>query len=686
MNEQQTHETVEPEKQPAEQRSSGLEGAHASATTGGNPSSTANADGTPVAGARAGGTQGAGTSPGASVSGSSPFAGVPFVDYARDVVAALLVLMSLSLPWDATTRSVDRVDVVLVSLVTLLSLSLPYLARGGLMPDGWTVHRTRNARLLANLPYAVLVLVYLLKDLLAGLDGPGLGTAVGLGLAAALLAAQPRRCEIGDDDAEAGPRRAWTGALAGLGAAAVVATLAALTLVLVLGDDLGVALVLRALLATVFLVVLVGWPVLGAVRGDTAWSTVLLGLGVIVAVTFVLGSGSAVLLHVTSPRVLGFALLLVPAAAAVSSSALLRGSSVETAQRARSGVHATANGLGQARDEDAKGRDAAATNSADSPAESPSESSAESPAASSEVTPDLIPAAVARWVGVARRTLLLLAVTAGYVAATGLFEMLPGGPGTSARSVLSLVLGLLVLSAALLAAGSLDTGPVAGRPVALTASGAAAVVGIVLLLVTGDLAGPVGGTAFWLLALGLPALVIGSLTIPAELRRYVAEHRPEGALPPPPTCGLPASRSPSGSRARSGRRARTVRPTATTPTTPRATTSVAARSVVTVTPPDPRGAAGCAARWRARRQTATALLRTTAPAAASTTPRATKSVVRSTRAPRRRPTPARRRPWHLRRQPQPPHPPGRGRTTRPAARHSRHGWPVVNRGARGTSR
>ena len=87
----------------------------------------------------------------------SPFAGIPVSDYVRDGVAALLLLVSLALPWDAANRASDKIEVVLQTILSLLTLALPYLARTGVLPATWTVHTTRKVRLLANAPYVLLV-------------------------------------------------------------------------------------------------------------------------------------------------------------------------------------------------------------------------------------------------------------------------------------------------------------------------------------------------------------------------------------------------------------------------------------------------------------------------------------------------------------------------------------------------
>ena len=124
---------------------------------------------------------------------ASPFAGIPVSDYVRDGVAALLLLVSLALPWDVSSRASDKIEVVLLTILSLLTLALPYLARTGVLPTTWTVHTTRKVRLLANAPYVLLVLVYLVVDVVGGgalaAGWGGVGSAAARGRTGERLAA-----------------------------------------------------------------------------------------------------------------------------------------------------------------------------------------------------------------------------------------------------------------------------------------------------------------------------------------------------------------------------------------------------------------------------------------------------------------------------------------------------------------
>ena len=118
----------------------------------------------------------------------SPFAGVPTRDVARDVVAAVALLVALPLPWDATLRGSDLLWVVLTTVVALLLVAAPYAWRAGLVPEGWAKVATPRARLVGLAPVAFVALLYVVLDLFAVGDG-GVGAGLALGLAGAVLAA-----------------------------------------------------------------------------------------------------------------------------------------------------------------------------------------------------------------------------------------------------------------------------------------------------------------------------------------------------------------------------------------------------------------------------------------------------------------------------------------------------------------
>ncbi len=232
---------------------------------------------------------------------ASAFHGVPARDYVTDALALVLLLVALGLGWDFRYAASERIEVVLVTIVSILSLSLFYLARSGALPRGWTNRTVLGARALANAPFALLVLVYLVLDMsVAFSEGPatgsvpgGVGPAVAIGLAGAALAASPRSAEL---------RSArtvelvtlWTRrALAALLGTAVVVQFVGLVTLLVdasryvrtaaAGAGIG-ALVVSALLVTA----VAAGPLIGVLRGHGPWRRVLVAVAATAAATFVL--------------------------------------------------------------------------------------------------------------------------------------------------------------------------------------------------------------------------------------------------------------------------------------------------------------------------------------------------------------------------------------------------------------
>ncbi|MBD8077468.1 hypothetical protein [Cellulosimicrobium arenosum] len=397
----------------------------------------------------------------------SPFVGMPVSDFVRDGAAVLLLLVSLTHMWSLDGLASSKVDVVLITILSLFSLALPYVARVGVLPATWTVHTTRRARLVANAPYLVLVVVYLLIDVLSGIDllgtRGGLGPAVALGLAGAVLAAQPRQCELGpeDQDREVGER--WLRSLFVLGGVLAVGVLLTVVLTLVESSDAGVSVVLAVLLQAALVVALVGLPLLGTIKRAESARLTLASLGLLVAVAFALSF--AILMESTHAG--NFGLVLVPAFGAVAASpAVRRAMAVE-------------------------------------------------------------PPAVS-WTGVAVRSLDLVVVVAGFVALSGVVSLVAGFHG--ATVILSIILGLVAAGVALVARLALARDAASGRLLAIGLAGAAALLGIVLLVVSG------GGVVHLLLAFGLPLLVVYALTVPREVRDHFAETRPGDSA----TAGVPS--------------------------------------------------------------------------------------------------------------------------------------------------
>ena len=210
-----------------------------------------------------------------------PFGDIGVADYVRDAVALVLLIASLSMPWDATGEAADRLHVVLVTLLAMASLTLPYLRRAGVLPDGWGNAEVRVARVLANVPYFVVVALTIIIDIAA--NGPvagGVGVGVGIGLAGAVLAAQARAA---DHDGH-GQGRLWQTIAIGIAGVVVALTIVRLVVVLVrLGDTPspdwgGVAMALLEPL--IFLAVLL-LPVVGVLARRSSARNVLVAVGVI---------------------------------------------------------------------------------------------------------------------------------------------------------------------------------------------------------------------------------------------------------------------------------------------------------------------------------------------------------------------------------------------------------------------
>lgn len=151
-------------------------------------------------------TEPAPTSPAAQQPGTmpNPFAGIPVGDYVRDAVALVLLLVSLALPWNldgsaGTRGATDHIAVVLITLLSVLSLALTYLARAQVFGPVFSAGRAALIRGAANLPYALLVVAYLVIDASKGSDGwylsGGIGIAAAFGLSGAILAGMPRQSE-----------------------------------------------------------------------------------------------------------------------------------------------------------------------------------------------------------------------------------------------------------------------------------------------------------------------------------------------------------------------------------------------------------------------------------------------------------------------------------------------------------
>lgn len=223
-----------------------------------------------------------GQQPAAAQRAVSAFSSVPVSDYARDVVAVLLLLFSLFMVWTfgAATRgsvAASRVDVILITLVSIFSVTLPYLWRSGVFGPSWGYRRTQLARLAANAPYAVLAVVYLVLELV---NHQGLGPAMAFGLAGAFLAAQPRRAELGSAPTDAAVDRRWATAVAAFALAVGVLTVVQIIerLTLVPTQDWSTSII--AVLLGAGNAGLLLWCGVGVLRGNGIRRQIGVGIGV----------------------------------------------------------------------------------------------------------------------------------------------------------------------------------------------------------------------------------------------------------------------------------------------------------------------------------------------------------------------------------------------------------------------
>lgn len=424
----------------------------------------------------------------------NPFAGIPTSDFVRDAIAALLLLVSFALPVTYGREFEDIGDrfhfvVILVTVLSIVSLTLPYLARAGVFPPSWTVHTTRKARLLANAPYVVVVLVYVVMDILTSDEITGLGTIFALGLAGAVLAAQPRQCEMGPEDLDRDVSKLWWSITAAIGGFIALTYVVSLIFFLIdigdFADFWGTVAAVGAVLAWIVAVAFSLWAIYGTVvLRSPSWRLVLIGIGVMLVCAFVFGAGEgSSLVKIESLRVFGLGIIqplsleeglgaiFVPAAAAAAAApATLRALSREP--RSTTWIFTAVHGF------DYIALLAAAT---------------------------VVTSALLFFVDVVDRSTGVLVTT--------------------------IVLGLLILAVALYARLSLAKNPSASRILALGAAGVTFVLGLVIVIMVPEEAfgdGKYITVGHLLLAFGLPVLVAIALTVPKDVREYFASHRPVG--------------------------------------------------------------------------------------------------------------------------------------------------------------
>lgn len=364
-----------------------------------------------------------GSAAGGSAAGN-PFSDLRAGDLVRDAVAVTLLLLSFGMPWDFYDTSTGRLYVVFATLLSIASVALPYLRRGGILPASWTDRTVRVSRLVANVPYAVVVVVTLVLGYV-GSGGPGGGDGIGIGvafgLAGAVLAAQPRTSERSSETGDAELWRLTVGVLA-----ALIAVLTVVSLVFVLVDSEGAdwADIAYIVLYMLFFAVVALIPASRLLRGGGPARDVLVVLGAVglLAGFWLLGaeSGSGV----WSLRYSGPVIAFWPALAAAASAASL-----------------------------------------------PSVLSSE--------------AGSRRWITLALRLFRLAVVATGFAALLAAVAIARDETGRGTEITLLVVL-LLALVAALVGRNALAADARTGRPTALVAAGAFVIVGIVYAAVAAN--------------------------------------------------------------------------------------------------------------------------------------------------------------------------------------------------------
>lgn len=127
----------------------------------------------------------------------NPFTGVPLTDFARDLGALVLLFGALALPWDIAEDASGRWWVVVATILSALSIGVPYLVKMNLVA-GWGPAQSRVVKYALAAPYLISALAVIINELihLNDLAEGGVGPAVGVGLAGALLAMQARTHDV----------------------------------------------------------------------------------------------------------------------------------------------------------------------------------------------------------------------------------------------------------------------------------------------------------------------------------------------------------------------------------------------------------------------------------------------------------------------------------------------------------
>ncbi|MCA5894891.1 hypothetical protein LEP48_16260 [Isoptericola sp. NEAU-Y5] len=247
----------------------------------------------------------------------SPFHGVASREVVRDVVAAAALLVALPMPWDVTHRGSDRLEIVLVTVLSLLTLAIPYVRRAGVGAPSWDTVTTPRARLLGNLPYLVVAVLYLVLDAVRPDAGEGaVGAGLVLGLAGVLLAIAPT----------------WERTLPVVAALVALGALATPVASLVAGAAWPATVV--AVLNAALVIGVLWLTVVAYMRGELTAGLLLLAVGGAIAIELVLFAGGSESPWFESLHGQRLGLLLLPVLAACAARGVLDAAAATTSETA----------------------------------------------------------------------------------------------------------------------------------------------------------------------------------------------------------------------------------------------------------------------------------------------------------------------------------------------------------------
>lgn len=422
---------------------------------------------------------------------SNPFAGIPASDYVRDGIAFLLLVLSLAMPWNIAHETTGNAAAVLVTLLSILSLALTYLGHAKVFGSSITAPQVGLIRAAANLPYVILVVIYLIIDISKKgtdwHDGGGVGFAAAIGLAGAAIAGMPRKFESGAGGGSTLQRGIMRTVTVGL--AVLWTALSALNIVFVVSDYAdqmdNTALLIAVVLKTVILLLAFALLAFGLLRSSEVARTVAVAAGVIalgVVLVDWLTDWNLSGVGVESVHTPGFAVLGFLSLGAV---------------------------------------------------------------ASSHITADLMKPVdkVRKWLGSAVR-LLAANATIAVVVVLSTVLLLVADVGYEAGTSVAYILVMLLIAVATVAAWSLArTGYAAQKTLVIAAVVGTLVLGVVAIVLTNALDSV--GSLDVAYAFGIPLAVLALLLTPTSLRNLTASasSTTSDQAPPAPT-GQPAADSP----------------------------------------------------------------------------------------------------------------------------------------------